>query len=202
MISTAEAAATPDTAVDILEDVLATDPGNVKAGRLLRKRQADAAAARAEQRRLETEEIRHIRRDEDAREKASSAPGFSVHPTVMSQAWTWLRGAALHSNTFRDASIMLVAGALTWGVVGNLNRPAVSDRSAAPAATTPSPAPLQPEAASRESVAAPPAAAAPANKEGRSGGTPETLKNTETAKDKGAGASAGSTRRSRKGAPS
>ena len=133
MIATAEAAATPDTAVDILEDVLATDPGNVKAGRLLRKRQADAAAARAEQRRLETEEIRRIRRDEDAREKGASAPGFSVHPTVMSQAWTWLRGAALYSNTFRIASVMLFAGALTWSVVGNLNQPAVSDRSAAPA---------------------------------------------------------------------
>ena len=192
MIATAEAAATHDTAVDILEDVLATDPGNVKAGRLLRKRQADAAAARAEQRRLETEEIRRIRRDEDAREKAASAPGFSVHPTVMSQPWTWLRGAALHSNTFRIASVMLFAGALTWSVVGNLNRPAVSDRSAAPAAAPPSPAPLQPEAASRESVAAPPVAAAPANTEGRSGGTPETLKNSETGKDKGAGTSAGS----------
>ncbi len=196
MIATAEAAATPDTAVDILEDVLATDPGNVRAGRLLRKRQADAAAARAEQRRLETEEIRRIRRDEDAREKAASAPGFSLHPTVMSQAWTWLRGAALHSNTFRIASVILFAGALTWGVVGKLNQPAVSDRSAAPAAAPasapPGPAPLPPEAASRESVAAPPAAAAPANTEGRSGGTPETLKITETGKDKGAAAPAGS----------
>ena len=185
MIATAEAAATHDTAVGILEDVLAKDPGNIKAERLLRKRQSAAAAARAEQRRVEAEEIRRIRREEDAREKAESAPGFSVHPTVMSQSWTWLRGAALRSNTFRIASVMLFAGVLTWGVVGNLNRPAVSDR-AAPSAAPPNPAPRPPEAVGKES-AIPPVAGTPENTEGQSGATPETVRDKETAKDEGAG---------------
>ena len=44
MITTAEAAATHDTAVDILKDVLAKDPGNLKAERLLSRRHAEVAA--------------------------------------------------------------------------------------------------------------------------------------------------------------
>ena len=53
MITTAEAAPTHDTAIEILNDVLRRDPGNAKAGRLLDKRQADLDALKAEQRRSE-----------------------------------------------------------------------------------------------------------------------------------------------------
>ncbi len=94
MIATAEAAATHDTAIDILKEVLAKDPGNLKAEELLSRRQAEAA--RAQQQRLEKERIekeaqeaaerrRREPRADDAREQGASAPGFSAHPTLMSQ---------------------------------------------------------------------------------------------------------------------
>jgi Caspase domain len=50
MIATAEAAPTPDTAVGILRDVLARDPGNGKAKRVLNKRLAELEEARLEER--------------------------------------------------------------------------------------------------------------------------------------------------------
>ena len=50
MIATAEAAPTPDTAVGILRDVLARDPGNGKAKRLLNKRLTELEEARLEER--------------------------------------------------------------------------------------------------------------------------------------------------------
>ena len=140
MIATAEAAATHDTAIDILKEVLAKDPGNLKAEELLSRRQAEAA--RAQQQRLEKERIekeaqeaaekrRREPRADDAREQGASAPGFSAHPTLMSQVWTTFSGAALRSNTFRLASVVLLAGALTWGVVDNRNRPRVASPPAA-----------------------------------------------------------------------
>ena len=49
----------------------------------------------------------------------------------MSQVWTTFSGAALRSNTFRLASVVLLAGALTWGVVDNRNRPRVASPPAA-----------------------------------------------------------------------
>lgn len=129
MIATAEAAATHDTAIDILKEVLAKDPGNLKAERLLSRRHAEVAAARSAQQRVEEEEaaeaIRRGRR-EHPREPAQSSPGFSSHPTLMAQAWTSLRGAAFRSNTFRAASVLLLAGALTWSVVGNISGPRVA----------------------------------------------------------------------------
>jgi hypothetical protein len=51
MIATAEAAPTPDTAVGILRDVLARDPGNSRAKRVLGKRLAELEEARLEERR-------------------------------------------------------------------------------------------------------------------------------------------------------
>jgi Caspase domain len=138
MLATAEAAPTDDTAIDILQEVLAKDPGNEKAGQLLSKRQSAVAAARAEQRRIEADEIRRVRREELARETAESARGFSVQPTLMAQAWSGVRHVALQSNTFRIASVLLVALGVTWSALNTLNGP----RDAAPAATeATSPAP-------------------------------------------------------------
>jgi Caspase domain len=53
MLATAEAAATHDGAIEILNEVLSRDPGNSKAQRLLRRRQEALEAAQAEQRRRE-----------------------------------------------------------------------------------------------------------------------------------------------------
>jgi Caspase domain len=50
-IASAESAATHDTAVEILNEVLALDPDNVRARRMLKKRQAEFDRAKAEQRR-------------------------------------------------------------------------------------------------------------------------------------------------------
>ena len=153
MIATAEAAATHDTAIEILNDVLARDPDNARAQRLLSQRQEEYSAARAELRRAEAEEIRRVRREEQEREKAEAreaeereiaaaraaqetstrtetASGFSVHPTVVSQPWPWLRGAALRSNTFRVAFVVLL-GVVSWGVLDKVNRPSLPN--AAPA---------------------------------------------------------------------
>jgi hypothetical protein len=135
MIATAEAAATHDTAIDILKEVLAKDPGNLKAEALLSRRQAEAAAAaHARQQRREQEAADKSlgeRRDDHGRVQGASAPGFSAHPTLMSQVWTSFTGAALRSNTFRAASVVLLAGALTWSVVDNLSRPRVASPPAA-----------------------------------------------------------------------
>ena len=74
MIATAEAAATHDTAIDILKEVLAKDPGNLKAEGLLSRRQAEAAAARAQQQRLEKERI-----EKEAQEAAERVPAARRH---------------------------------------------------------------------------------------------------------------------------
>ena len=72
MIATAEAAATHDTAIEILNDVLARDPDNTRAQRLLSRAPGGISAARAELRRAEAEEIRRVRREEQERERAEA----------------------------------------------------------------------------------------------------------------------------------
>jgi hypothetical protein len=136
MLAIADASATPDAAVEILNDLLTKDPGNLKAQALLSQRQDEIAAARAEARRAESDAIRRLRREEQDRERATDLPkGFSTQPTVMGQAWRWLRGTALGSHTFRIASVLLIVGALSWGVLDNLNR----GGDTGPMATAPAP---------------------------------------------------------------
>ncbi len=180
MIATAEAAATHDTAIEILNDVLARDPDNTRAQRLLSQRQEEYSAARAELRRAEADEIRRVRREEQAREQAEAreaeareiaaaraareastrtetASGFSVQPTLVSQTWPWLRGAALRSNTFRVAFVVLLVGVVSWGVLDKVNRPSLPNR-AAPASAPSTSAPESTAAGANPTSAPPPTA--------------------------------------------
>jgi tetratricopeptide (TPR) repeat protein len=152
MIATAEAAATHDTAIDILNEVLVRDPGNTKAKRLLAKRQA-ALRQPEEVQQPEVVEVPEIRPLVAVPVTSDSAKGFSAQPTVVAQRWTWVRGAALRSNTFRLASVILFASAFTWGVLSNAptgSRPATASdtttasagpEDAAPGATPAAPPP-------------------------------------------------------------
>jgi hypothetical protein len=205
MIATAEAAATHDTAIEILNDVLARDPDNARALRLLSQRQEEYSAARAELRRAEAEEIRRVRREEQAREKAEAhevedrenaaaevargtstgseaAGGFSVHPTVVSQPWPWLRSATLRSDTFRAALLILLVGTVSWGVIDKLKRPVVSGTASAPSSAPAGHATETPKPTVKGPDAAPPVAVAAAEKkEVAANVAPETSKDTSGA---------------------
>jgi len=156
LTSTAEAAATHDTAIEILQEVLAKDPGNEKAARLLRKRQA-ALAAREEQRRIEAEQKLRARREEPEHEARGFVQGFSIQPTLMGQAWSWVRHVALQSNTFRIASVLLLAVGLSLSVLDRSGGPRDAARAAAGGSEAPTPpaTPVGPDPAPGARGAAP-----------------------------------------------
>ena len=54
--------------------------------------------------------------------------GFSVEPTVVARTWRWSLGGVLRSQTFKLASVLLIAGALTWNTLERMKTPAAWTR--------------------------------------------------------------------------
>ena len=139
MIATAEAAGTPDSAIEILETALLEDPGNARVQRLLARRRLDVEEARdARARASLVIPVDAVREPAAIATPRPVVSGFSVEPTVVARTWRWSLGGVLRSQTFKLASVLLIAGALTWNTLERMKTPgSVESTQTAPAASAP-----------------------------------------------------------------
>ena len=139
MIATAEAAGTPDSAIEILETALLEDPGNARVQRLLARRRLDVEEARdAKARASLVIPVDAVREPAAIATPRPVVSGFSVEPTVVARTWRWSLGGVLRSQTFKLASVLLIAGALTWNTLERMKTPgSVDSTQTAPAASAP-----------------------------------------------------------------
>ena len=85
-----------------------------------------------------------------------------VEPTVVARTWRWSFGGVLRSQTFKLASVLLIAGALTWNTLERMKTPgSVESTQTAPAANAPPNAQTDAQPASPADATPPPPSPAP-----------------------------------------